>query len=154
IEHILAAFQMEEILYELRKHSGGLNCGRWDYIFSYIKKFAKKEEFLVPDRALVGMTTPFMRAYSLACIKACHKRGAFAMGGEAAQIPIKNDDAAHNGARTKVHTDEKREAEDGHDGTWVAHPALVAIAMEEFDAVLGDKPNQIDKQRDDVTTTA
>ncbi len=154
IEHILAAFQMEEILFELRHHSGGLNCGRWDYIFSYIKKFAKKEEFLVPDRALVGMTTPFMRAYSLACIKACHKRGAFAMGGMAAQIPIKNDEAANNAAMTKVHTDKKREAEDGHDGTWVAHPALVAIAMEEFDKVLGDKPNQIDKQRDDVTTTA
>jgi malate synthase len=154
IEHILAAFQMEEILYELRNHSGGLNCGRWDYIFSYIKKFAKKEEFLVPDRALVGMTTPFMRAYSLACIKACHKRGAFAMGGMAAQIPIKNDDEANNAAMAKVKADKKREAEDGHDGTWVAHPALVAIAMEEFDKVLGDKPNQIDKQRDDVTTTA
>ncbi len=154
IEHILAAFQMEEILYELRKHSGGLNCGRWDYIFSYIKKFAKMKEFLVPDRALVGMTTPFMRAYALACIKACHKRGAFAMGGMAAQIPIKNDPAANDAAMAKVYADKKREAEDGHDGTWVAHPALVAIALEEFDKVLGDKPNQIDKQRDDVTTTA
>ncbi len=154
IEHILAAFQMEEILYELRHHSAGLNCGRWDYIFSYIKKFAKKEEFIVPDRSVVGMTTPFMRAYSLACIKACHKRGAFAMGGMAAQIPIKGDDAANNAAMTKVHADKKREAEDGHDGTWVAHPALVAIAMEEFDKVLGDKPNQIDRQRDDIQTTA
>ncbi|MBX3176347.1 MAG: malate synthase A [Candidatus Hydrogenedentes bacterium] len=150
IEHILAAFQMDEILYELRHHSGGLNCGRWDYIFSYIKKFARKEEYLVPDRALVGMTTPFMRAYSLACIKTCHKRGAFAMGGMAAQIPIKNDPEANDKAMAKVHADKKREAEDGHDGTWVAHPALVAIAMEEFDKVLGDKPNQIDKQRDDV----
>lgn len=154
IEHILAAFQMEEILYELRVHSGGLNCGRWDYIFSYIKKFAKKEAFLVPDRSTVGMTTPFMRAYSLACIKACHKRSAFAMGGMAAQIPIKGDPAANEAAMTKVRADKKREAEDGHDGTWVAHPALVAIAMEEFDKVLGDKPNQIDRQRDDVNVTA
>jgi malate synthase len=151
IEHILAAFQMEEILYELRHHSGGLNCGRWDYIFSFIKKFAKREDYLMPDRALVGMTTPFMRAYSLACIKTCHKRGTFAMGGMAAQIPIKNDPEANERAMTKVRADKKREAEDGHDGTWVAHPALVAIAMEEFDKVLGDKPNQIDKQRDDVT---
>jgi malate synthase len=105
----------------------------------------------MPDRALVGMTTPFMRAYSLACIKTCHKRGTFAMGGMAAQIPIKNDPEANERAMTKVHTDKKREAEDGHDGTWVAHPALVAIALEEFDKVLGSKPNQIDKQRDDVT---
>lgn len=151
IEHILAAFQMEEILYELRHHSAGLNCGRWDYIFSFIKKFAKREDYLMPDRALVGMTTPFMRAYSLACIKTCHKRGTFAMGGMAAQIPIKNDPEANERAMNKVHADKKREAEDGHDGTWVAHPALVSIAMEEFDKVLGDKPNQIDKQRDDVT---
>jgi malate synthase len=151
IEHILAAFQMEEILYELRHHSAGLNCGRWDYIFSFIKKFAKREDYLMPDRALVGMTTPFMRAYSLACIKTCHKRGTFAMGGMAAQIPIKNDPEANERAMTKVRADKKREAEDGHDGTWVAHPALVAIALEEFDKVLGSKPNQIDKQRDDVT---
>jgi malate synthase len=151
IEHILVAFQMEEVLYELRHHSAGLNCGRWDYIFSFIKKFAKREDYLMPDRALVGMTTPFMRAYSLACIKTCHKRGTFAMGGMAAQIPIKNDPEANERAMTKVHTDKKREAEDGHDGTWVAHPALVAIALEEFDKVLGSKPNQIDKQRDDVT---
>lgn len=154
IEHILATFQMEEILYELRHHSAGLNCGRWDYIFSYIKKFAKKEDYLVPDRSTVTMTTPFMRAYSLACIKACHKRGAFAMGGMAAQIPIKGDEAANAAALEKVRADKRREAEDGHDGTWVAHPGLVAIAMEEFDKVLGDKPNQIDKQRDDVNVTA
>ncbi|MBI2421357.1 MAG: malate synthase A [Candidatus Hydrogenedentes bacterium] len=154
IEHIFAAFQMDEILYELRRHSGGLNCGRWDYIFSYIKKFAKKGDYLVPDRAVVGMTTPFMRAYSLACIKTCHKRGAFAIGGMAAQIPIKNDAAANDAAMAKVHADKKREAEDGHDGTWVAHPALVAIALEEFDKVLGSKPNQIDKQRDDVQVNA
>jgi malate synthase len=154
IETITAAFCMDEILYELRHHSGGLNCGRWDYIFSYIKKFAKKHEFLVPDRSSVGMTSPFMRSYSLLTIKTCHKRGAFAMGGMAAQIPIKNDDAANEAALTKVRADKKREAEDGHDGTWVAHPGLVAIAMEEFDRVLGDKPNQIDRMRDDVNVTA
>ncbi|MBI1318494.1 MAG: malate synthase A [Candidatus Hydrogenedens sp.] len=154
IETITAAFFMDEILYELRHHSGGLNCGRWDYIFSFIKKFAKKSEFLVPDRGLVGMTTPFMRSYSLLTIKTCHKRGAFAMGGMAAQIPIKNDEAANQAALTKVRADKKREAEDGHDGTWVAHPGLVSIAMEEFDKVLGDKPNQIDRQREDVNVTA
>jgi len=153
IEHILAAFQMEEILYELRHHSAGLNCGRWDYIFSYIKKFARKEEFLVPDRAQVTMTTPFMRAYSLACIKACHERGAFAMGGMAAYIPIKSDPVANEKALQKVREDKRREATDGHDGTWVAHPGLVAIAKEEFDKVLGDKPNQIDRQRPDVLVT-
>lgn len=154
IETITAAFQMHEILHELRHHSGGLNCGRWDYIFSYIKRFAKKDEFLVPDRATVGMTTPFMRAYSLLCIKTCHQRGAFAMGGMAAQIPIKNDEAANEAALAKVRTDKKREAEDGHDGTWVAHPGLVAIAMEEFDKVLGDKPNQIGRLRGDVEVSA
>jgi malate synthase len=145
---------MDEILHELRHHSAGLNCGRWDYIFSYIKKFAKKDGYLVPDRGQVTMTTPFMRAYALNCIKTCHKRGAFAMGGMAAQIPIKNDPAANEAALAKVRADKKREAEDGHDGTWVAHPGLVGIAMEEFDKVLGDKPNQIDRQRDDVTVTA
>ncbi len=154
IEHILATFQMEEILYELRHHSAGLNCGRWDYIFSYIKKFARKEQFIVPDRAQVTMTTPFMRAYALACIKACHKRGAFAMGGMAANIPIKGDAAANEAALAKVREDKRREATDGHDGTWVAHPGLVALAREEFDKVLGDRPNQIDRQRDDVHATA
>lgn len=153
IEHILATFQMEEILYELREHSAGLNCGRWDYVFSYIKKFAKKEEFLTPDRSVIGMTVPFMRAYALSCIKACHKRGAFAMGGMAAQIPIKGDDAANEAAMAKVRADKKREAEDGHDGTWVAHPGLVSIAMDIFNEVLGDKPNQIDRQREDVNFT-
>src|SRR5256885_8664600 len=143
IEHILAAFQMEEILYELRQHSAGLNCGRWDYIFSYIKKFARKEEFIVPDRAQVTMTTPFMRAYALSCIKACHKRGAFAMGGMAAYIPIKADPAANEQALQKVREDKRREATDGHDGTRAAHPGLVQIAREEFDKVLGSKPNQI-----------
>ena len=154
IETILAAFQMEEILYELREHSAGLNCGRWDYIFSYIKKFARREEFIVPDRAQVTMTTPFMRAYALTCIKTCHKRGAFAMGGMAAYIPIKSDAAANESALTKVREDKKREATDGHDGTWVAHPGLVSIAREEFDRVLGSKPNQIDRQRQDVSATA
>jgi len=154
IEHILAAFQMEEILYELRHHSAGLNCGRWDYIFSYIKTFANRPEFTVPDRAQVTMTTPFMRAYALACIKACHKRGAFAMGGMAAYIPVKNDAAANERALQKVREDKRREANDGHDGTWVAHPGLVPIATEEFDKVLGRKPNQIDRQRDDVNVTA
>lgn len=154
IETILASFQMEEILYELRHHSAGLNCGRWDYIFSYIKKFARNQNFLVPDRAQVTMTTPFMRAYALACIQACHKRGAFAMGGMAAYIPVKTDPAANEAALQKVREDKRREATDGHDGTWVAHPGLVQIAKEEFDRVLGSKPNQIDRQRPDVRVTA
>jgi malate synthase len=154
IETILAAFQMEEILYELRQHSAGLNCGRWDYIFSYIKKFARREEFIVPDRAQVTMTTPFMRTYALSCIKTCHKRAAFAMGGMAAYIPIKTDPTANDTALAKVREDKRREATDGHDGTWVAHPGLVSIAREEFDRVLGNKPNQIDRQRDDVSATA
>ena len=153
IEHILAAFQMEEILYELRHHSAGLNCGRWDYLFSYIKKFARHEEFIVPDRAQVTMTVPFMRAYALSCIKACHRRGAFAMGGMAAYIPVKNDPAANEQALEKVREDKRREATDGHDGTWVAHPGLVQIAREEFDKVMGDQPNQIDRLREDVSVT-
>ena len=150
IEHILASFQMEEILHELRHHSAGLNCGRWDYIFSFIKKFARREEFILPDRAQVTMTTPFMRAYSLSCIKACHQRGTFAMGGMSAYIPVKGDPAANESAHQKVREDKSRDAGDGHDGTWVAHPGLVAIAREEFDKVLGNKPNQIDRCRDDV----
>jgi malate synthase len=154
IETILAAFQMEEILFELRHHSAGLNCGRWDYIFSYIKKFARREEFLVPDRAQVTMTTPMMRAYSLSCIRTCHKRGTFAMGGMAAYIPVRTDAEANERALAKVREDKHREATDGHDGTWVAHPGLVAIAREEFDKVLGDQPNQIDRQRKDVHVTA
>ena len=154
IEHILAAFQMEEILYELRAHSAGLNCGRWDYLFSYIKTFARREDFIVPDRAQVTMTSPFMRAYTLACIKACHQRGAFAMGGMAANIPVKSDPAANERALQKVREDKRREATDGHDGTWVAHPGLVQIAREEFDKVLGAQPNQIGRRRDDVHSTA
>ncbi len=153
IEHILATFQMEEILYELRHHSAGLNCGRWDYLFSYIKTFARKQEFIVPDRAQVTMTAPFMRAYTLSCIEACHKRGAFAMGGMAAYIPVKTDPVANEKALEKVREDKRREATDGHDGTWVAHPGLVQIAREEFDKVLGARPNQIDRRREDVSVT-
>ncbi|MEO8038692.1 MAG: malate synthase A [Betaproteobacteria bacterium] len=153
IETILGAFEMEEILYELREHSAGLNCGRWDYIFSCIKKFRKQPEFILADRGLVTMTSPFMRAYSLLLIKTCHRRGAFAMGGMAAQIPIKNDAAANDAAMAKVRADKAREATDGHDGTWVAHPGLVPIAKAEFDKVM-KTPNQIAKQRDDVQVAA
>jgi malate synthase len=153
IEHILAAFQMEEILYELRHHSAGLNCGRWDYLFSYIKTFARRENCLVPDRAQVTMTAPFMRAYSLACIKTCHRRGTFAIGGMAAYIPVKDDAAANEQALQKVREDKRREATDGHDGTWVAHPGLVTIARAEFDRVLHGQPNQISRRRDDVSVT-
>jgi malate synthase len=153
IETILAAFEMEEILYELREHSAGLNCGRWDYIFSCIKKFRNHKDFILADRGLVTMTSPFMRAYSLLLIKTCHKRGAFAMGGMAAQIPIKNDRVANEAALAKVRSDKEREANDGHDGTWVAHPGLVAIAREAFDRVM-KTPNQIHKKRDDVKVAA
>ncbi|HEX9048893.1 MAG TPA: malate synthase A [Verrucomicrobiae bacterium] len=153
IETIHAAFQMEEILYELRHHSAGLNCGRWDYLFSYLKTFARHEQFLLPDRAQVTMTAPFMRAYTLLCIKTCHRHGAFAMGGMSAYIPVKDNLAENELALRKVREDKRREANDGHDGTWVAHPGLVEIAREEFDRVLGAKPNQIDRQRDDVYAT-
>jgi malate synthase len=153
IETIMATFEMEEILHELRDHSAGLNCGRWDYIFSCIKKFKKQPDFILADRGLVTMTSPFMRAYSLLLIKTCHKRGAFAMGGMAAQIPIKNDPAANEAAIAKVRADKEREVTDGHDGTWVAHPGLVAIAREAFDKVM-TTPNQIQRQRDDVNVTA
>jgi len=153
IETILGTFEMEEILYELREHSAGLNCGRWDYIFSCIKKFRNRKDFILADRGLVTMTSPFMRAYSLLLIRTCHKRGAFAMGGMAAQIPIKNDPAANEAALAKVRADKDREASDGHDGTWVAHPGLVAIAKEAFDKVM-KTPNQIHKKRDDVDVSA
>lgn len=153
IETILAAFEMDEILYELREHSAGLNCGRWDYIFSCIKKFRTNPDFCLADRALVTMTTHFMRSYSLLCIKTCHRRGAHAMGGMAAQIPIKNDAEANAAALTRVRADKEREANDGHDGTWVAHPGLVPIAMDAFNAVM-QTPNQIERQRDDVAITA
>ena len=154
IETILAAFEMDEILYELREHSAGLNCGRWDYIFSFIKKFRAHADRLVPDRASVTMTQHFLRSYSQLLIKTCHRRGAFAMGGMAAQIPIKNDAQRNEQAFAKVRADKQREANDGHDGTWVAHPGLVAVAKEEFDRVLKDKTNQLHVLREDVHVTA
>src|SRR5713226_896503 len=136
IETILAAFEMDEILYELREHSSGLNCGRWDYIFSAIKKFRNIPAYIFPDRVQVTMTTPFMRAYTQHTIKTCHRRNAPAIGGMAAQIPIKNDPVANEEALSRVRADKQREATDGHDGTWVAHPGLVPVALTEFDAVM------------------
>ena len=153
IETILAAFEMDEILYELRDHSSGLNCGRWDYIFSFIKKFNKYPQFVLPDRAQVTMTTHFLRSYSLLAIQTCHRRGAHAIGGMAAQIPIKNNPAANAKAMEKVVADKQREAGDGHDGTWVAHPGLVSIALEAFDAAM-QPPHQIHRLREDVSVTA
>ena len=154
IETILAAFEMDEILYELREHSAGLNAGRWDYIFSCIKKFKLDKDFCLADRPKVTMTAPFMRAYALLLLKTCHKRGAPAIGGMSALIPIKNDPEKNEVAMGGVRTDKARDATDGYDGGWVAHPGLVALAMEEFTKVLGDKPNQIDKQRPDVEVKA
>ena len=153
IETILAAFEMDEILSELRDYIVGLNCGRWDYIFSFIKKFNRYPEFVLPDRQQVTMTTHFLRSYSKLLIKTCHRRGAFAMGGMAAQIPIKNDPVANEAALAKVRADKEREAGDGHDGTWVAHPALVAVAMEIFDRHMRT-PNQLERKLDDVQVTA
>lgn len=153
IETLPGTFHAEEILYELKDHSAGLNCGRWDYIFSYIKKFRKDPNAVLPDRAAVTMTVPFMRAYSLHVIKTCHKRGAPAIGGMAAQIPVKNDEEANAQAFSKVRADKEREAKDGHDGTWVAHPGLVPVALEVFNAEM-ETANQIDRQRDDVAVTA
>jgi malate synthase len=154
IETILAAFEMEEILYELREHSAGLNAGRWDYIFSCIKKFKSNKDFCLANRGSITMTSPFMRAYALSLVKVCHKRGAPAIGGMSALIPIKNDPEANEKALAGIRADKMRDANDGFDGGWVAHPGLVPIAMEEFVKVLGDRPNQIDKQRDDVNFTA
>jgi malate synthase len=154
IETILAAFEMEEILYELREHSAGLNAGRWDYIFSVIKKFRDREEFLLPDRAEVTMAVPFMRAYTELLVRTTHRRGAHAMGGMAAFIPSRRDPEVNEIALAKVREDKKRESAAGFDGTWVAHPDLVGPAMEEFDAVLGERPNQVEKQRDDVSVSA
>lgn len=153
IENILAAFEMDEILWELRHHSAGLNCGRWDYIFSIIRKFRKHPRWLMPDRADVTMTTHLMRAYSLLLIKTCHRRGIHAMGGMAAQIPIKNDPEANEIALDKVRADKEREAKDGHDGTWVAHPGLVALAREQFDRYM-PTPHQIARKGEDVKVTA
>jgi malate synthase len=154
IETILAAFEMEEILYELREHSAGLNAGRWDYMFSIIKKFSDRPEFVLPDRPLVTMSVPFMRAYTELLVKTCHRRGAHAIGGMAAFIPSRRDPEVNEIAFTKVREDKLREAGDGFDGTWVAHPDLVPIAMRVFDDVLGERPNQLDRQRDDVSVVA
>ena len=153
IETLPGAFHAEEILYELKDHIVALNCGRWDYIFSFIKVHSKNPAMVLPDRAIVAMTVPFMKAYALHVIKVCHKRGAFAMGGMAAQIPVKNDEAANAAAFAKVRADKEREASEGHDGTWVAHPALVPVAMEVFDRLMPN-PNQVARQRQDVHTTA
>ncbi|MEW5854353.1 MAG: malate synthase A [Myxococcota bacterium] len=153
IETLPAAFEMDEILSELREHSAGLNCGRWDYIFSFIKKTRQDPHAVMPDRALVTMTQPFMRAYTQLLIKTCHRRGVHAMGGMAAQIPIKDDAAANEAALQKVRADKLREVTDGHDGTWVAHPGLVPVAREIFDAHLKG-PNQLHRLRDDVQVTA
>jgi malate synthase len=149
IENILAAFEMEEILYELRQHAAGLNAGRWDYIFSVIKKFRNRPEFLLPNRAQISMTTPFMRAYTELLVQTCHKRGAHAIGGMAAYIPRK-DPAANELAFAKVRADKERESADGFDGTWVAHPGLVPVARQIFEDVLGDRPHQKERQRADV----
>jgi malate synthase len=154
IETILAAFEMDEILYELREHSSGLNAGRWDYIFSVIKKLGHRPEFVLPDRAAVTMAVPFMFAYTELLVKTCHARGAHAMGGMAAFIPSRRDPEVNEVALAKVREDKEREAGQGFDGTWVAHPDLVPVAMEIFDRVLGDRPNQVERQRDDVSSTA
>ncbi|KAI4128241.1 MAG: hypothetical protein LQ338_002818 [Usnochroma carphineum] len=153
IETILAAFEMEEIVYELRDHSAGLNCGRWDYIFSVIKKFRQSPNFILPDRSAVTMTVPFMDAYVKLLIKTCHKRGVHAMGGMAAQIPIKDNKEANDAAMANVYADKLREVRAGHDGTWVAHPALAAIASEVFNKHM-PTPNQLFVRREDVSITA
>jgi malate synthase len=153
IETILATFEMDEILYELREHSAGLNCGRWDYIFSFIKKFSHDPQAVLPDRAQVTMTTHFLRSYSKLLIRTCHRRNIHAMGGMAAFIPIKSDPIANEKAIAQVSADKEREAGDGHDGTWVAHPGLVPVAMEIFDRLM-PTPNQIDKKLADYSATA
>ncbi|MEO8938327.1 MAG: malate synthase A [Burkholderiaceae bacterium] len=154
IETILAAFEMDEILYELRDHSAGLNAGRWDYIFSCIKKFKVDKNFCLADRAKVTMTAPFMRAYALLLLKTCHKRGAPAIGGMSALIPIKNDPVKNETAMAGIIADKRRDATDGYDGGWVAHPGLVEPSMKEFVAVLGDRLNQFDKQKPEVDVKA
>jgi malate synthase len=154
IETITAAFEMDAILYELRDHSAGLNAGRWDYIFSVIKRFRTRPEFVMPDREDVTMTVPFMQAYSDLLVKICHGRGAHAMGGMSAVVPSRTDEEANRAAFEAVREDKQREAGAGFDGTWVAHPDSVPVATEAFDEVLGDRPNQVDKQRDDVDVSA
>jgi malate synthase len=153
IETVLAAFEMDEILWELREHSAGLNCGRWDYIFSFIKKFRHRPDFVLPDRASVTMDRHFLKSYVELCIRTCHRRGVHAMGGMAAQIPIKGDAAANQAALDKVRQDKLREVAAGHDGTWVAHPGLVGVATEVFDAHM-QSPHQIARTREDVRVTA
>jgi malate synthase len=152
IETITAAFEIDEILHELRDWIVGLNCGRWDYIFSFIKKFGHRPEFVLPDRGSVTMTTHFLRSYSQLVIQRCHRRGAFAMGGMAAQIPIKGDSVANDRALARVRADKEREAGDGHDGTWVAHPGLVPVAREVFDRLMPG-PNNLGRLREDVSVT-
>jgi malate synthase len=154
IETIWAAFEMEEILYELRDHSAGLNAGRWDYQFSIIKTFRTRQEFLLPDRNSVTMTAPFMRAYTELLVKTCHRHGAHAMGGMSAFVPSRKEPTLNEQAVAKVHEDKRREAGDGFDGTWVAHPDSVPHAREEFDRVLGERPNQIERRRDEVSVSA
>jgi malate synthase len=154
IETVLAAFEMDEILYELRDHVVGLNAGRWDYLFSLIKKFRSRPELVLPDRAQLTMTTPFMRAYTELLVKTCHRRGAHAMGGMAAFIPSRRDPEVNETALAKVREDKVREAGDGFDGTWVAHPDLVPVATEVFDGVLGEAPNQLGRMREDVDVAA
>jgi malate synthase len=154
IETILAAFEMDEILWELREHSTGLNAGRWDYMFSVIKTFRDRPEFVLPDRAAVTMAVPFMRAYTELLVRTCHRRGAHAMGGMAAYVPSRRDAEANALALEKVREDKEREAGDGFDGTWVAHPDLVPTATAAFDAVLGERPNQVERLREDVSVNA
>ena len=154
IENILAAFEMDEILYEIRDHAAGLNAGRWDYIFSVIKKFRRNADFVLPDRAQVTMTVPFMYAYTELMVKTCHRRGAHAIGGMAAFIPNRRDPEVTEKAIAAVAADKSREAGAGCDGTWVAHPDLVPVAMKEFDLTLGSYPNQVSRQRDDVEVSA
>ncbi|MEU0392250.1 malate synthase A [Streptomyces sp. NPDC006208] len=153
IETVTAALEMEEILYKLREHSAGLNAGRWDYLFSLIKNFAHRPDFTLPDRDRVTMTVPFLRAYTELLVRTCHKRGAHAIGGMAAHVPLQ-DAAANEAARARVRLDKEREAEDGFDGTWVAHPALVPLCRDVFTGVLGDRPHQLDRMREDVHVTA
>lgn len=154
IETILAAFEMEEILFELKEHASGLNAGRWDYIFSVIKKFRNDPQMILPDRSQVTMAVPFMRSYAELLVKSCHKRGAHAMGGMSAFIPSRKDAEVNRVALSRVREDKQRESSIGFDGTWVAHPDLVPIAKEVFDSVLGERPNQKDKQRPDITPNA
>jgi malate synthase len=154
IETIPAAFEMDAILYELRDHAAGLNAGRWDYIFSMIKRFRSRPDFVLPDRSAVTMTVPFMHAYSQLVVKTCHARGAHAMGGMSAVIPSRSDEEANKKAFEAVRSDKQREAGEGFDGTWVAHPDSVPVATEAFDDVLGDRPNQVERRRDDLSVDA